>query len=886
MNERYFNVIKYWRNSLVDADRQHLPIRVRPETFLNESIQKPKENVQSINAIIVSFDEINSGTLTSRSLVALENDILKGKKVLSLVKTVDVLVCPVIFTIEHSHGQKQKKDTPSLISPLWIPAQISKGGAILPKPNDMPWLTRDFLIPTGGDILLGNIDDFEKYMRCHPWDQIKSNLQWDLLLNYSMEMFNSVVFHDVQENEFIKYPDGIIRLDDTNRGTAHGIIDLLDDIILNKRMPNLSKRYACLEDNKLTPILNPELKNIHAINHIAQMRKDYPLSLSQRETLHHYLKMDENDILAVNGPPGTGKTTLIQSVVANIWTQRAIQRDNPPVIIATSSNNQAVTNIIDSFGKGDDDDPITKRWLPEPLKSYGLYCISDYANKMDNAVQRGFQVVNIKGKGIMSNIESLEYIKMATEYFLNTCQVNLGKSFTSIEAAQDEIHKRLIKTVSCSRKLTCWGQTPILRKGLPYFLKLKHRKAKKPVPELYVPTFSILKYLDVNNRYWSFVWATHYWEAEWLKTVNSNNFKGTSTNQRKSTVEKKYQTYAMLTPCMVSTFYMLPSFFNYYEGKREYLYEFIDLLIIDEAGQSSPEIAASAFPLSKKALVLGDIKQIPPVWSIKETIDKCNLKRWQIFSDDDQYESIVQKGVTAAQGNAMTIAQRACRYRKQYEDGRDFPERGMFLSEHRRCADNIIQYCNDVFYNGRLIPKRGNPQCKLPFMGYCDIKGKCHTIEDSRNNYPEAVTILNWLTKNKDFLINEYRGQNQKAQELKDIVAIITPFKAQQILLESLINQQYKALKGITVGTVHSLQGAERNLIVFSPVYSGSGQDNIRNYFFDSESGINILNVAVSRAKDSFLVFGDKDIFSTSVNSPSGKLGLYLFNKPENEIFL
>lgn len=79
----------------------------------------------------------------------------------------------------------------------------------------------------------------------------------------------------------------------------------------------------------------------------------------------------------------------------------------------------------------------------------------------------------------------------------------------------------------------------------------------------------------------------------------------------------------------------------------------------------------------------------------------------------------------------------------------------------------------------------------------------------------------------------------------------------------------------ITVGTVHSLQGAERNIVLFSTVYTS---DNQQEYFFDR--GVNMLNVAVSRAKDAFIVVGDKDILKPGTSDPSSILSKYLiFNE-------
>lgn len=62
-------------------------------------------------------------------------------------------------------------------------------------------------------------------------------------------------------------------------------------------------------------------------------------------------EIGEGDVLAVNGPPGTGKTALLQTIVADMYVKAALEENDAPVIVAISTNNQAVTNIIDSFGK-------------------------------------------------------------------------------------------------------------------------------------------------------------------------------------------------------------------------------------------------------------------------------------------------------------------------------------------------------------------------------------------------------------------------------------------------------------------------------------------------------------------------------------------------------
>ena len=95
--------------------------------------------------------------------------------------------------------------------------------------------------------------------------------------------------------------------------------------------------------------------------------------------------------------------------------------------------------------------------------------------------------------------------------------------------------------------------------------------------------------LDITLRYQMFWLAVHYYEAKWLSgeslLAEKDSFKTTRPIQ-----DKRLHRMAMLSPCMVMTFFMLPNVFELYTSKREEFpyYQDVDLLIVDEAGQVSP----------------------------------------------------------------------------------------------------------------------------------------------------------------------------------------------------------------------------------------------------------------------------------------------------------
>ncbi|WP_143322444.1 AAA domain-containing protein [Clostridium sp. HBUAS56010] len=986
------NLIKYWRNSLADAARKNIDKKKLEAAF-------PVSPCDIQNGIIEAC--LAGKIFYEASRIKRENHNSDPEK----EEYIDILICPIKAMAKVEHGSEI--DTlEQIITPLWIPAVMSRSGRLLPKPNSFPWIPRDLLEPAFGKITtVGCVTDVDDYLTIHK-QVFRQEEGFRGVWEYSKAMFEHVVKCKMDEYKIENYEiesHSYILLESPVQGAARNIINLYDNITRDNQIPLLLKNYANIDDAKLTKLLDTNEEMEICKRHIGQMGYKFSLSLSQRQSMHHILTLEHGQMLAVNGPPGTGKTTLLQSVVASMWIEAALKEEEPPVIVAASANNQAVTNIIDSFGKIDESDTslLSGRWLHD-VNSYGLYCPSqDKVRKTKGE----FQIADCSAKyrgPFPEKVEDSKYVKENRGYFVSKCSQYAEKELSDLSDCLEFLHTDLkcavlkidegialfetytrhkekilplysqyngIEAYLEQKKLEVHkleSEIEELKKvkdgWLEHFIKqhwllnlfaflppvknlimLKNRRyhnltnytieadfsnqddilnfmdskkrnleklkkdaetdlknaddnwkglkdlnrillvwleeneikwekkssidgvnsAQREIKDLY----DVLSFMDINLRYKAFKIATHYWECRWLiqmeEQINSN-YKETVNQEN---MKKKWQRYAKLTPCIVSTFYMIPKFFTAWRGDEQPLYDFIDLLIIDEAGQVPAEIAGAVFSLAKKSIVVGDLLQIEPVWSINESIDIGNLKRYHIIQSDRDcdVDTFLKTGMAASCGSVMKIAQRASKYQK-YE-----VERGMFLSEHRRCFSDIIEYCNELAYKGRLKPKRKDVSgMPLPRMGYRNIKGKATQSGGSWGNREEAKKIAEWIRDNGSQLEHFYSEEADKKKELKTIIGIVTPFAYQGRLIKTELRNL--KINDITVGTVHSLQGAERNIIIFSSVYD-SGQKN-GTFFFDQ--GPNMLNVAVSRAKDSFLVFGDMGIFDENSNKPSGILRKYL----------
>ena len=911
---------------------------------------------------------------------------------------------------------------PQTLLPVFFKAYVSRSGRIYPQKNTLN-IARDLLNPFADPhYSFGDANFYRDFLIKHPAcgfdyhgdkeaDDDDYNSLWQDFLSALTNFQNEILKNQPQDldidNNYLLTDYILLGINEDTGYTGHGpkyILDLYDDILHTRQTLPLFESYCAQEPHALresvATAVTIDLRHAHA-------NRKYALNEAQRDALAHFLTLKNGEMLAVNGPPGTGKTSLVLDVIASLWTQSAVNKDpTPPVIAAASTNNQAVTNIIDAFANNfeSDADGINRRWIPE-INTFGSYYPA-FSKLQENAAKY------VTYEYFMRKVETFDFVCAAKKYFLREASRAFKRDLASVSEALELIHAALIDKISAVRRLldtratmqsllqqsgcgsvtdleikiiklkenkeqresiyqhwerldTKWltylsEHSSILKSALSVIPAYKRSVADNarlhfkaiwdfgdPLPEvtdeqsisaflhekvqthkqdlqqsadelksaedlltslkehqgkwldwcrefkLSRPDLSLKELdaeLDIKARFYTFYLAVHYWEARWLIAMNTGIGAVEKLNRTRAypsafDLRRRWQLRAMLTPCVVSTFYVLPWHLQcaVRSGGTDdkYLYNFLDLLIVDEAGQVLPEVAGASFALSKKALVFGDVFQLEPIWSVSEEIDRNNLRNAGLLSDnadDEAFKDLQSTGKTVSSGSVMLIAQQSSPYHYNKE-----LSRGMFLYEHRRCYDEIIDFCNALVYHDHLQPKRGKAPDDVIFppLGYVHVSGQCMKDRGgSRFNLEEARTIASWIKEYKDKLTAHYHAP------IENIVAILSPFGAQIKNIRKALQEQcpevktaYKDENSMIIGTVHSLQGAERPIVIFSPVYTKFDSGN----FIDDKP--NMLNVAVSRAKDSFIVFGDMDAFDSGDRlKPRGVLARFLYQKAANEI--
>jgi superfamily I DNA and/or RNA helicase len=274
--------------------------------------------------------------------------------------------------------------------------------------------------------------------------------------------------------------------------------------------------------------------------------------------------------------------------------------------------------------------------------------------------------------------------------------------------------------------------------------------------------------------------------------------------------------------------------------------ELFDLVVIDEASQCD---VASAIPLvlrAKQLVVIGDPLQLKHITKVQGYEEKYITNTLGI--DKNLRLDYVNESLFDYCYN-LSITSRS---------------NSVFLKEHFRCHPEIITYSNKAFYG----PLRGQ---ELEIL----------TSPDNYKIEPKGIFWKNTLGQQ-----HPQRNSNQMevdasidlacnlADKHPDItIGITTPFRHQADELKEAIPQNYRAR--IKAEAVHSFQGDERDIMIFSLVVSRNSPSYKAEWINNKVPYL--INVAVTRARNTLYIIGNADYCRTlPIDSPLGILVRYV----------
>ncbi|OFV93021.1 MAG: hypothetical protein A3F68_09325 [Acidobacteria bacterium RIFCSPLOWO2_12_FULL_54_10] len=253
-----------------------------------------------------------------------------------------------------------------------------------------------------------------------------------------------------------------------------------------------------------------------------------------------------------------------------------------------------------------------------------------------------------------------------------------------------------------------------------------------------------------------------------------------------------------------------------------------DLVVMDEASQIRPEDALGAVARARKAIIVGDPKQLPPTRFFDTAIAE----------DDDSDETIIDDTESV-----LDVCLKQLPYRRL---------RWHYRSQH----ESLIQFSNDQFYNGDLIvfpsPKRDARDFGV-HLTYVD-----NPSYNSGRNRAEAEivveNIIHHFQRYRDKSLGVAAFNKRQAEEIE---LILDRARLEDPAIDELISRN-EAEEPLFIKNLENVQGDERDVIFISTTYGPEkhGAPVFQRFGpLNSDLGWRRLNVIATRARQRVEVF-------------------------------
>ncbi len=530
----------------------------------------------------------------------------------------------------------------------------------------------------------------------------------------------------------------------------------------------------------------------------------------------------QSQISIIEGPPGTGKTQTILNIIANIII-------NGKTCAVVSNNNSAVENVYEKLEKKALDFLIAKLGKSynkdvffnsinyvKPRESGDLITLEEVSQSIEK-LERCLHVRNVLAK-TNSEIQEIEteekYLKQWND--------------EHPEVKMDYIEKYkldCIKTVDLMAYLTYLPERALTFKN-KWDLLLRYKVFKTKFLNNIEDRESFI--FSLQMTYYHKLLTEKNREKEKLEQILKDfNFEEELKKLQNNSLRYLYQYLNLHMPSEQPDFTVK----NYKKNFSEFMKYFpvigsstyslvdsiangylLDYVIIDEASQQDLVPGILCLGCAKNVIVVGDRKQlshiaIPSSIPAPESLYDCT-KHSLLDSISEIFKNKIPRTL---------------------------------LKEHYRCHPQIIQFCNKQFYDNQLIPMtKDNGEDVLSLV--------TTAAGNHMRNYQNQREIESVLKATDDcgFLDAEQNGES---------VGFIAPFNSQINLAQKMMPEF------VAKNTIHKFQGRECDKIIFSTVLD---KKDVSKRMIDFVDNAELVNVAVSRAKNKFTLVTGKDVFKNN----------------------
>ncbi len=610
-----------------------------------------------------------------------------------------------------------------------------------------------------------------------------------------------------------------------------------------------------------------------------------PLSLSDSQA-DVIRKVEQNPLVAVYGPPGTGKSQTIVNLVAHLIA-------NGKTVLVASKMDKATDVVADRLNE------LTAPYLAlragrlnyQKQLSFDLQDL--ISNKVD--LDTGFEdslLVDIKDmQELLDNIKKLEdkceniikleeqwhnqieqydeQIKVFGEpqYIKNTLSkqelINLENSIKSFEKnfeksgffsnIQIKLAEMNFKKMLNLNNLTLDQNTlEVLKNEVTMLKYLAEAKSTETAIYKIGNIHNLIEQIRLLKK------KQKKLAIEILRSKRRESLKGLLRDQTKrqrlivhtkALVERKKNLQNRLLededftplleafPCWCVTTYAVSGSLPMKPG-------LFDVAIIDEASQCD---IASCFPIlfrAKKAVIVGDDKQLPHLSFLEKAKEQSFLSQYNI---PDKYQLMWR-----------------FRTNSMFDLANYYSTSPVLLDEHFRSYAPIVEFSNKEFYGSRMrVMSRAKVKNVLELVQVPEGK----VDFDVTRNVPECEAIIQKL---HEIILNDEKRQNEGFPPVS--IGIVSPFRGQVELIKKgiaqVISDTLVRKHRIEVGTAHAFQGDERDIMLVS--WTIANNSFPQSLMFLQKA--NLFNVAITRAKKKQIIFLSKDPASL----PEGMLRDYI----------